>query len=95
MEESACRGLKSQLRSWSNAVVAEITPSGIVPGVPISASEGSFPDSGALMSALALTPTARAKLGATLVQVDLATAMSEPYAKRRKKLLEQAGVPDA
>ena len=49
----------------------------------------------ALMTALGLTPTARAKLGATLVQVDLATAMSEPDAKRRKKLLEQAGVLDA
>jgi hypothetical protein len=46
------------------------------------------------MTALGVTPSARAKLIATLVQVDLATPMSEPDAKRRKKLLEQAGVPD-
>ena len=47
------------------------------------------------MTALGLTPTARPKLGVTLVRVDLAVAMSEPDAKRRKNLLEQAGVLDA
>jgi hypothetical protein len=82
-------------------VVAEITSSGIVPEVPISSSERSFRDGGALMriaqtlrpmTALGLTPSAREKLGATLVQVDLATAMSERDPKRCKKLLEQAGV---
>jgi hypothetical protein len=43
------------------------------------------------MTAFGLTPSARAKLRATLVQVDLATPMSGPDANGRKKLLRQAG----
>lgn len=44
---------------------------------------------------LGMTPTSRARLGLDLARTaDLATAMSEPDAEKRRELLRQAGVVD-
>ena len=82
-------------------MVAAIRSSGTLPGVPISCNESRFARAEALMpisqafaatTVLALTPTARAKHVAALVQVDLATAMSKPDAAERHALLREAGI---